>query len=154
MGCDMCGAEKKLYVTIVERTEMQLCDGCKIYGTVKRSIPTAKEQKFIAKRQKVYEEKKQVSRDTVAEIVQGYGTRIKNARELLGKKQEKFAQQLGLKASQLHAFESEHREPTIDTAKKLERALNITLVEQYLEEHKTTNKTIDDPLTIGDLLKK
>jgi len=150
----MCGADKKLYITMVEETEMQLCDACKIYGTVKRSIPTIKEQKFIDKRQKSYEQKKQVVRDTVAGIVQGYGRRIKNAREKLNKKQEKFAQAMGLKASQLHAFESEHREPTIDTAKKLERALGITLVEQYVEEHKETTKAHDGPLTIADLLKK
>jgi uncharacterized protein (TIGR00270 family) len=150
----MCGANKKLYVTMVEGTEMQLCDACKVYGEVKRSIPTTKEQKFIKKRQKTYEHKKQVTRDTVEVITENYGVRIKNAREQRKIKQEKFAQQMGLKASQLHSFESGHREPSLDTARKLERALSITLIEHYTEEHKETTKTYDGPVTIGDLLKK
>lgn len=154
MGCDMCGAEKKLFVTMVEGTEMQLCDECKVYGEVKRAIPTAKEQKVIAKRQQTYEAQKEIERNTVEIIAPGYGLKIKNARERLGKKQEKFAQELALKASQLHAFESEHREPTLETARKLERVLGITLVEQYVEEHQQTTKTSDGPLTIADLLKK
>ena len=43
--------------------------------------------------------------------------------------------------------------PTIEIAKKLERFLNIKLIEEYKEEKIAQEKTSSKALTVGDLIK-
>lgn len=157
MACDMCGNNGRLYVTLVEGTEMQLCDDCKKYGEVKRSIPTVKEAAFKQKQQHTTTQHKarHDAADVFEIIVAEYSTKIKEAREQQNKKQEQLAKQLGIKESQLHKYESGHKRPDLETARKLERALNITLVEGYVEDNKNASVgTSSGQLTIADLMKK
>ncbi|MBR9703324.1 TIGR00270 family protein, partial [Candidatus Woesearchaeota archaeon] len=152
MGCDMCGNDGRLFVTMVEGTEMQLCNECKKYGEVKRTIPTVKE---VAVQQKTFTQQKQHrtqhdNSEVFEMIVSNYGKLIKEAREARGKKQEQLAKQLAMKESQLHKYESEHKRPDIETARMLERALGIKLVKAYTEDRKNPaipGATSSGPLT-------
>ncbi len=136
MGCDMCGKEAALKATTVEGTTMQLCADCQKYGLVQQTKKTFK---------KTFTESEE-------RIVSKYAQKIKTAREQKGLKQEQLAQKIGIKLSQLHKFESASHEPDIETAKKLEQALNITLVTKE-QIDAVSNKTTSGPMTIGDLLK-
>ena len=136
MACDMCGKEVELKKTFVEGTTMQLRSSCQQYGTVEKTKRTFKKS-FVEQEER---------------IVSSYAQKIKAAREQKALKQEQLAQQVGIKLSQLHKFESANHEPDIDTAKKLEKALNITLVTKE-QIDATTSTTKSGPMTIGDLLK-
>ena len=156
MGCDMCGEDKRLYVTLVEGVEMQLCDTCKIYGEVKRAIPSAKERVVNEKRQALREKESETAAKTVQLIVADYGKRIKQARENMRLTQEQLAKKLALKESQLHKFESGHLEPDNDTALRIEKYLHIKLLETYVEQGAKTTSSNEPsgPLTIADIIKQ
>lgn len=153
MGCDMCGEDKRLYETVVEGVDMQLCDNCKVYGEVKRALPTARE---IRKQGET--ERRSANTPAAVQpfemIVEDYGDRIKKARESRKMTQEELAKKLAMKLSQLHKFESNIHKPDLETAHKLEGALNITLVENYVEETKHKGATTSGPITIADLIKR
>jgi len=154
----MCGADKPLFVTVVEGVELNLCENCKVYGEVKRRIPTPKETAKQGRADERQGPTRPMSAHVVDEamelVVPDFAPRIKHAREKLGMKQEDLAKRLALKESQLHTYESGSRKPDIGTARMLERALNIKLVEQYVEKHEKGAHRSDGPLTIADILKR
>jgi putative transcription factor len=86
-------------------------------------------------------------------VVQDYAQRIRGKRESMGLTQEKFAQQLNEKESVIHHLEVGKGGMSLDLARKLERKLGITLVEQYEDSTEKIKKTDNVALTIGDLIK-
>ena len=143
MNCEMCGKNlDKSFKVEVEGVEMQLCDGCSSFGRIiERPKILVKIKKKIVKKEEFYEA-----------IVEDYSNKIKNARELRKLKQKDLANKLAIKESLLHKIESGSMNLNLDIAKKLERFLNIKLIEKQKEEHQKV-KTEDTILTIGDMLK-
>lgn len=152
MGCDMCGAKTTLYYTKVEQVEMQLCDTCKIYGEVSRPVheTNSNSSYFSQKRQAV---KQTLSSEQEVGIVEGYAKKIRQAREAKNLTQEQLAQQIGIKLSQLHKFESNVHEPDIATAQKLEKMLKIRL-QTTLEQKDVPQVEERAGFTIADMIKK
>ena len=68
-------------------------------------------------------------------------------------KQKELAEKIAEKESIIHQLESGHMKPTISLARKLEKALNIKLIEIYKVQEKKQVDLSDPTLTIGDLLK-
>lgn len=161
MGCDLCGRNGQLFQAKVEGTTIQVCDRCAKYGQVLKRIPTAKEQKERAKLLVKEAEARIASPGGAASdttetllLVRSDSARlIKQARERLGLKQEELAKRLNLKESQLHKYESGVHQPELETARMLEKALRITLVEEQVIEHGKGGKPTGGPMTIGDFLK-
>lgn len=158
MGCDLCGKEGQLYDVKIEGTSMTVCDGCKGYGEVVRRVPTATDIKKKSKRQKREEDRQphSTSKDEVLLLVKkSFSQLIREAREKRGLKQEELAQRLGMKESQLHKYESGGKRPDLETARMLERALGITLIEEHIEEHgRQTSSGHAGAMTIADMIKK
>ena len=96
------------------------------------------------------------SKEIVDIIVSDYAKRIRQAREKLGLTQKDFAMKISEKESVLHKLETGAIEPSIETAKKLEKTLKIKLVEQREEENEVVQagKKEAEGFTIGDMLKK
>ena len=146
-NCDMCGSAGRLQRALVEGTEMDVCEGCAKFGKVLRRpitfVNKGKEtKKIIAKPEKV----------TI--IVSGFGNKVKKARERLGLTQEEFSKKVAEKESLIQQIETEKIKPKIETARKIERALDIHLVEEYEEEGSSFSvpqKTKE--FTIGDMIK-
>ena len=86
-------------------------------------------------------------------VVDDFAEKIRIKREKLGLKQEDFAKKIGEKESVVHKLETGEFEPSLELAKKLEKVLNIKLIEEYEEEHKATTKATSIITTIGDLVK-
>lgn len=154
MQCDMCGKiTEKLNLVKVESVEMSLCVDCTKYGTfVKRvKAPDKFKEKYsrtvgIVKRN-----------EKIVSIIESFGIKIKNAREKLNLNQEDLAKKLNEKESLMQRIESGKKEPTIAMAKKLERFLQIKLVEETIDNadsdgEKRSPRT-KAPLTIGDMIK-
>lgn len=122
---------------------MQLCPSCQRYGTVEKAPPLPRKAA----------PPERASRKEVIQLVRAdAGRRIKEAREERGLKQEELAKRLRLKVSQLHKFEG-GTQPDLEIARHLERELNISLVEEHVEEHEAPKSAPSGGLTIGDLLK-
>ena len=147
MQCEMCGKDSELFRALVEGTEMNVCRECTSFGKVlKKIVPPSVEKKKI--QIKVEEEP-----EIVQMIAHDYASIVKKARESAGLKQEELAKKLNEKESIIHKIETGHYKPNLAVARKLEKFLNIKLVEEHKVEK--TEKTSSDSgsVTIGDLLK-
>lgn len=146
MQCEMCGKEKAEFVVHVEGSEMSLGQNCSKMGKFLRRIRSELPKK--SKQQEAAFRPQFAARTEPIEVItKDYANIIKTAREKKGLKQEDFAKLLHEKESNLHAIESGHREPRIDFARKLEKHLNIKLVEQYEEKSMKYAASRDEPLT-------
>lgn len=146
----MCGSEGMLFKTDVEGSIMNVCRECSRYGKVLEQIrPRAEEQR----KEKRPFKKQDTEKELLQIIVPDYAKRIKEKREYLGLKQEDFAKKINEKESLLKQVESGHLEPNLALARKLEKALKITLVESHEEVHSKAPKSKRDSFTIGDFIK-
>src|SRR3989344_7238814 len=154
MQCEMCGKDSELFLTDIEGSQLKLCKNCGGYGKIIKRIKTEEQ---IKQEEKV--ERKKVKRiiETKEEIIpvitEDYANKVKAAREKLGLSQEDFAKKINEKISTIHNVETSRIEPGIHLSKKLEKALNIILIEEYKEAHDSDRSSKDDALTIGDMIK-
>lgn len=146
--CDMCGAEEEnLVVALIEGTELIVCKNCAQYGKILRKV----NKPFIEEKT----EKKVVvgpEKEIIDMIVNDYAERIRKKREKLGLKQEDFAKMISEKESLVHKMEIGEFKPSIDLARKLEKKLEIKLIEQYEEEFKPEKRLESKEVTIGDVI--
>ena len=151
MMCELCGQRPAEFNTEVEGTTMSVCQTCTRYGDVKGKSNV----KIV-----VQERKRVEVKEPEYVFVQGYGAKLKQAREKLGLKQDEFAKKLNERESVLHQIESEHFKPSIALAKKLEHALNIHILDEIKSEEEASMASAEKrqphrtsgPLTIGDML--
>ena len=148
MKCEMCGNSEAINIVDIEGSRMSLCQGCSKMGKVIKRIRTQTPQRR-AQPVQIRREKE----EPIELINKAYGKIIKSAREKRGLKQEDFAKLLHEKESVIHRMESGNHEPSIALARKLEKFLNIKLVEQYEEKFKA-GTTQDDRMTIGHIMIK
>lgn len=142
MQCEMCGKDTNLIKTLIEGSELNVCNRCTKHGKI---LP--KPKKIIIKPKQQYK-----GPQLFLTVVNDYSQKVKQRRESLGLKQEDLAKTLNEKWSIIQKIESNHFKPSLKLARKLEKFLKIKLVEQR-EEEKVTLKTSKDVLTIGDLIK-
>ena len=150
MNCEMCGSEGKLFKTLIESSELNVCKECSKYGKVISEIKTETKKK----QRKEYRVTTFPDKELIQIIVPNYAEKIKKRREELGLKQEEFAKKINEKESLIHKIETSQFEPNIMLARKIEKFLKINLVERYEEEHKKTEKSKTETFTIGDFLNK
>lgn len=145
MACEMCGKSVELFKTNVESVVMELCKPCSRFGKAVR------EQKKIVLQKKNPRRRMEVTES----LVPNAAKLVKDAREGLGLKQVELAKRIAERESIIQKIESGSFRPSTVLAKKLEKALKITLIEKIKEnvdlpEEKPT-KT--GALTIADLMK-
>ena len=147
MPCDMCGAEGKLYKTIVEGAELILCHDCSKFGKV---VGVVQQTEHIAIAKTMH----MSSSEIIELVIDGYAEAIKEKRERLGLTQKEFAQKLNEKESVIQKIESGHFDPPIGMAKKIGKILKINLVEEHEEQHEGSKKNPKaESFTIGDFIK-
>ena len=145
-SCDVCGAEGRLVKALIEGTELNVCQNCAKFGKILKA-PVM----FVKKGAVIKHEQKP---EPLEIIVPDYSTLIRKKREEMGLTQEDFAKKIAEKESIMQKIEAGQMEPSINIAKKLERFLNIKLVEQYDEKGvalSAKGKTAE--FTIGDAIK-
>jgi len=161
LTCEICGrpVHKKKYYKF-EGMVLILCSICaKKLGAsevvpkrtlkIKRDERAGKKGYRRAVRPKVPEE-------LTYEIVRGYGSKIRTAREKKGIEREKLAQMLGISLSALRKIEMEKLKPDLALAEKIERLLGIKILKkidlELLEKLSTKGKEKESGLTLGDIL--
>ncbi|MBI2548388.1 TIGR00270 family protein [Candidatus Woesearchaeota archaeon] len=145
-NCEMCGTHGDLFLTMIEGTELNLCASCSKFGKIIKRA-NAQPLQLKTKTKTLHQEE-----ELVESIVEDYSERIKNAREKLGLKQKELAMKISEKESLIHKIESHHIEPSIVLARKLEKFLQVTLVEEVKETKENIAKRKTDTLTLGDLV--
>jgi len=135
----MCGTNGNLKKTKVEGTILEVCQQCAKFGKELQS------PKFFPKKNKL---------ELQEEVIPNYGKVIRQKREELKMMQEHLAKRCGLKVSLIQRIETQQLTLALDTAKKLETALKIKLLEKEVSQNIEIKKEKFDALTIGDIIKK
>ena len=172
--CEMCGAEQaSLTTTKVEGAELELCSSCTDFGTEVREEPSSSGGTKYSTGSSSGGSSSSASSsgssksggssggsrrrndmfDDMDEVATDYDDRIRNARESRDLSQEQLADQLNEKASLIRKLERADTLPTDEVQGKLERALDVSLVEG--EEVDADWETDDaGTMTLGDVVKR
>ncbi len=146
MRCEICGKKipgKPIRVKI-DGSVMQTCKECSKFGKVQKEPPRATRPRRQPYRPRVREPSYEVSED--------YNTLIRLAREKKGWSREELAQKLNEKASVIGRIESGKMIPDIKLAKKLEKILNIVMLDKIDDEQpEDTVSSKKGGTTIGDI---
>ncbi len=156
MECDMCGKKGKLFVTLLEGTQMKLCQECTKFGKTLRAVqgPLFKSSKESSSSSSISSRtSSSVSQDEKIEVLaEDYAELIKHKREKLGLRQEDLAKKLAERLSLIQKIESGHFEPSLVLARKLEKCLGLVLIQHHTEAYSNEKKSNPTVLTIGDML--
>ncbi len=155
MICEICGSEvRHLRTVLVDRATLDVCDRCARFGKPVESRPKH-EQAKKAPRRATGSRRASVGRTpTDYDVVDGYGSLIRSAREKKGLTQEDLGKRVSEKTSTIHRLESETLAPSIALARKLERFLKVKLLEKAgLEEEVATSiHSTDEDITLGEVI--
>ncbi|WP_409200895.1 multiprotein bridging factor aMBF1 [Methanobrevibacter sp. DSM 116169] len=158
MNCEICGKElsETPLKAKIDGVVMSVCKDCSKFGKIQKEPPKPKYKKTASKSQKSSQKpNKYRSRDEPAEeLVDDYETIIRKARESKKWSREELAEKLYEKASVVNRVESGKMTPDTKLIKKLEKVLNIKLLEKYddldIEEYR---RKPSDGFTLGDMIK-
>jgi len=174
----MCGAEQtSLTTTKVEGAELELCSSCTDFGTEVRDESTGSGGSKYSTSSSTGKSSGSASGsssgssggstgssggstrprdmfDDMDEIATDYDEQIRNARESRDLSQEELADQLNEKASLIRKLERGDTLPTDEVQQKLERALDISLVEGESVDDADWDSGDAGTMTLGDVVKR
>jgi len=160
--CEVCGS--KIHGSpiraVIEGAKLTVCIECSKHGRVMRE----EEIEFRRRTPKKplmstpFIQKKKSAQSKVAitqEVVEGYNSKIRQAREKLGLSHEELGKKINEKASVLSKLETGKMSPNNLLVTKLEHALKIKLLVP-IEEEKISQefpKSANKETTLGDLIR-
>ena len=153
MQCDMCGASGELYIALVEGSRLTVCTKCVRFGKALQKVP---QKEMVHGKQKGKQIVEEVVVEHVVIIADDYADKIRNAREKAGLSQKDFAAKITEKISLVQHLETGKLKPSVDLARKLERLLHISLIEETdvkFEPGKNDTKKPGVGFTIGDMIR-
>lgn len=154
MQCELCGSE---HITcrpaVVDGVRMMLCPSCMRHGTgikvvTERPVSSQPILERI-KRPKV----KDVYKDMDKELVSDWADRIKKAREKKGLSREELGFKIGERTVTIAKIENGDLRPSDKVIKKLEKELDIKLVESITPVSTGSTGSHAGGLTLGDFIK-
>lgn len=161
MNCEMCGKSGngksgksgrggQFLKVLIEGVEMNVCKECAPFGKILTPVKIAAKKTNITQQISLHQKEPEI----IEGIVEDYAVRIKQTREKRGVNQEEFAKMLNERETIMQKIEAGKQKPTLELAKKLEKYLNIKLIEQIKEASLEQKRDLKTPLTIGDLLQR
>jgi putative transcription factor len=156
MHCEMCGQDtRSLKKVIIEYSVLRVCPECAKFG---RPVPESKGPSKVPApiHDKPAGPKPRTGRDVLEasstrELVSDYPQRVKKARVAKGMTPEELGKLINEKRSVISKLESGEHRPNEKLVRKLERSLNIKLMESV--ENVTVRKKEARPTTLGDIVK-
>ncbi len=158
--CEMCGRpvrRKDAHIVYIDGAKLLLCPQCyskvvkRNLGTeikeVKRKSPPLKTPaRFRARRERLEE----------LEVVEDFAGKVKQARERLGWTQRVLAESIGEGEKVVKRIEAGRLTPSIELARKLEKVLNIKLLEPVIDNDLSNSLNLGrgfrKDLTLGDIV--
>lgn len=151
--CEMCGRSGNLVSAAIEGVPLTVCDACARYGTVNSSSSTRVSNVPHGRTPQRYSSPPSTRPEY--RVIDSYSSLVRTAREKRGMTQKDFALFLQEKESFIGKWESGALKPDLETAKKLQKILNISLI--TLDEDVTNSEKIErnksTELTVGDFIK-
>jgi len=125
LSCDICGRKDVRAIIRIEGAKMLACGSCVRSGTVIHWLTDDD-----ADGPAVVEARPKAPLGETREIIEGYGRRIKTARDKTRLPIAVIAERIREKESYLDAIENERIMPSFAVARKLEKELKIKLIEE------------------------
>lgn len=161
MICEMCGKEVPLTKTvIVEGSRLNVCPNCARFGEDYRAnqsgapISSSVIDQRLEKREKRMKTKDIYAGTSSTEIIDDYGTVIREAREAKGMDIEKFSASILEKKGTISKVESGALVPDDKLIKKIEKALGIKLTETVQSGVTVGGGPRNNKMTLGNFIKK
>ncbi len=149
LSCDICGKENVKAIILLEGAKLLACGSCMRSGRIIQRLDQVDSGPLI--REKPLQRGMEESR----EIVEDYGRRIKNARDKAQLPIAVVAERIKETESYLDAIENQRIMPTFEVARKIEKELDIKLIEQVDNNTSasvvTKAKRFSEP-TLADIL--
>ncbi len=158
--CEICGTtieRRSSKIVYVEGAKLILCPSCYAKMNKKLTSEPIKTQMEVKKATSPNIQRTSRPKDVVRdeyEVVDDFAARIKNARETLGWSHKVLAEAVRESENVIKRLESGRLVPTIELARKLEKVLNIKLLEPVIEknDYVVTDKKLSKELTLGDIV--
>ncbi|MBU1198100.1 TIGR00270 family protein [Candidatus Micrarchaeota archaeon] len=126
MECHVCGSDASREA-LVEGARVFLCPRCLHYGK-----PIERERKpVVTSRHRPERPARELN------VVDGYGKKIQAARDKRGQTRQQLARELFIRENELERLEHEWMRPDVKLAQKLEKALQIQLIEDVSRKAKS-----------------
>lgn len=158
MECEMCGSQVGTRRYMVSGTVMNLGMCCSKYGQAMDGGAPAGSKAAVEhnlERRAARQQTRNVYNEAVWDLVDDFGARIRSARERRKWTHDQLGNRVSARVPQLRQIESGHLRPSDDLAKRFEKELGITLLEQVDAKGATVPKAAGGKsLTIGDLIKQ
>lgn len=156
----MCSSPEAVYRIELEGSRLNVCERCSSYGKMIGRLQPEQVEEIKSKKPRpnfFQEQKPEKKTSSVQLIVSDYPKLIKGAREKLGLKQEQLGKKIAEKESVIHKLESGSMKPGMDLARKLEKFLKISLVENVeLDESgavPSAGSGSSEGMTLRDMIK-
>ena len=156
MQCELCGKESShLKYVLIDGVKMLVCPECAKYGTpidsppqtsntiIKRTTEVTRKTKY---KEDLFKKMKKV-------LVDEWNKKIKDARIKKGLTREELGFRVGERTVAIAKMENGDLRPSDETAKKLEKELDIELFQEVEEMDIHTQKPTKGGLTLGDIIK-
>lgn len=160
----MCGAEVPVTKPVfIEGTRLNVCPNCSKFGDENRGSSSAKSgpapsaeiiEQRLQKRERRMQTKDVYSAAETTQIVDDYGTVIKNARVGKNIDLEQFAASIGEKKGILAKIEVNDLLPDDKLIKKIEKALDIKLTEVVASGSAIGGGAAGNKMTLANFVKK
>lgn len=148
MMCELCGKQVPHTVRVrLEGTVISACKGCAKAGEIVEEPKPAK-----TTRRKPVQPTAEFTLDVEYDLVDGYGAKVKSARERRGWTQEDLGKLVNEPHSLIHRIELGKYEPSPETARKLEIKLDAKLLTPHREVEAPRQRKESKEITLGDMV--
>jgi putative transcription factor len=158
LRCEVCGNKihRSPIRVIIEGAKLTVCSECSKHGKIVREEPIFKQGPARKPLALIPVKKKTATAavNNTQEVVEGYDSKIRQAREKLGLSHEELGKRINEKTSVLRKIETGKMTPNNMLVTKLEHALRIKLLVPVSEEKiaQEIPKSPNRDLTLGDLI--
>jgi putative transcription factor len=155
MECELCGTECDCKPANVDGVKMMLCPRCMRHGqriTTSDTTPVRIKKPMLDRIRKP--KVKDVYKDMEKELVSDWNEIIKNAREKKGLSREELGFKIGERTVTISKIENGDLRPSDKMVEKLEKELEISLVEKVAGVSTMPSSSQRRGYTLGDFIKK
>ena len=157
MECEICGkpvSETNPTRAKIEGSVMVVCKECAKLGTIQKAPPKPRFQQN-KKGRKTTQPKRNYRKDEPSdELIENYNTAVRNAREAKNWSREDLGKKINERVSVISRIETGKMTPDVKLTKKLEKALNIKLLEKVdnVDLNQFVNSSSGER-TLGNIMK-
>ena len=155
MQCELCGRECACRPALVDGVKMMVCPSCMQHGVGVKTTPERQASSVSPNLSRIKKPKpKDIYKNMDKELVNNWNQIIKSAREKKGISREELGFKIGERTVTIAKIENGDLRPSDKVVGKLEKELDIKLIEAVDSASPAGSSYSGRGLTLGDFIKK